>query len=243
MTDAQQAMTDEAKAAVAEYQEKLTAYLKDPMKVDGLIDALNAKDHANFMIAITDLEPQMIEDAVDFRPSWEIDSEIRHLRLEAEAKGEEFDRDAAVMKVLTGKRRQGTDHNFTSANHVKDVLRARAEALIQVNEFREQLSLPPLEKLPPAIVGNAQECVVAKALTEGDYRATVGGTGRVVVRRKPTAEELEVEPYLLDDPDAWPEALVTDVDAYFIDAFDNHHFKDLDITRVQFYEGEKADAT
>lgn len=82
-----------------------------------------------------------------------------------------------IRKQISRLLRQGDAHGLRLARNMQ----ARLDALDSVNEWRDSLGLPLLDKLPRGINGDSQECTLARALkwkfnSHRDLEAvTVGG--------------------------------------------------------------------
>ena len=84
---------------------------------------------------------------------------------------------AKLQRLINKARKQKGDGDDGTRVGLPKIYDSRIKALEMANVWREELGLPLLDRLPPGIVGNSHECVMARAFTwEGEVNGkTFGG--------------------------------------------------------------------
>lgn len=122
----------------------------------------------------------------------------------------------AKVKEMLAKLGRNGGKKGKPASVKREILEGRLKTLEFVNGFRQEMGLPPLDRLPVGVMGDAAECTIAKAIVMGSpYSPSVRGIGSISVSigtadftpnwevTRQDVEERLTELGLKDEYDAW----------------------------------------
>lgn len=148
--------------------------------------------------------------------------------------------DATVASLVSKiKKLKGERHLTDTQQRHLDVMEARLDTINSINEWRESLGLPPLERFPRSVPGDGKECAIARAVVTNfnDFRniqsVSVGTDAdiRWTEHRLPTEDDY-IESWMTPDEDGKyyfeVETSRTFGDqSHFINKFDDYEMPDL----------------